>query len=310
MGAQLPRLAAPLPGAFVRRIHEAFGADGLAWLARLPSLLVDLAARWEVVLGPPFELSYNYVLPATRVDGTAAVLKIGVPVAENRREIAALRVYDGHGACRVIQSDVERCAMLLERVVPGDMLVRLVRTDDEQATRIGARLLRTLWRPVPATAGATFKPLAEWFVRAFDRHRAEYGGPGPLPAYVFDAGVALAGALLDSAPAPVLLHGDFHHYNVLSATRTDWLAIDPKGMTGDRGYDVGPFICNPHPQDGPRSPALLNRRLDILAEELEYDRPRLREWSIAHAVLSACWSAESHGRGWEAAVAVAEMLLG
>jgi streptomycin 6-kinase len=299
----------PVPAAFARRIHESFGADGDAWLERLPSLLVDLAAQWDLLLGPPFELSYNYVAPATRADGTAAVLKIGVPVAENWREIAALRVYDGNGACHVIESDLERCAMLLERVVPGEMLVRLVRTDDEHATRIGASVLRELWRPVPAASGGTFRPVAEWFSRAFDRHQAAYGGPGPLPAHVFDAGVAIARALLESAPAPVLLHGDFHHYNVLSATRTAWLAIDPKGMTGDRGYDVGPFICNPRRRDGPLSPPLLRRRLDILAGELEYDRARLRDWGIAHAVLSACWSAENHGRGWRAAVSAAEMLM-
>ena len=45
--------------------------------------------------------------------------------------------------------------------------------------------------------------------------------------------------------AKVVLHGDFHHYNVLSAQRANWLAIDPKGMLGDPGYEVGPFLCNP-----------------------------------------------------------------
>ncbi|MEA2639712.1 MAG: hypothetical protein QOF51_1106 [Chloroflexota bacterium] len=42
---------------------------------------------------------------------------------------------------------------------------------------------------------------------------------------------------------------------------------------------------------------------------LDYDRGRLRNWGIAHAMLSACWSAEDEGAGWEDAVAVAEMLL-
>ncbi|MDQ6673573.1 MAG: aminoglycoside phosphotransferase family protein [Chloroflexota bacterium] len=297
-----------VPAAFARCIRDSFGADGQVWLQGLAALLADLAAEWELSIGAPFELSYNYVVAAKQRDGTPAVLKIGVPRAEIRREQSALSLYAGDGACRVIRSDFERCAMLLERVEPGEMLVRLVRADDEQATRIGARLLRKLWRPVPAEACPTLRPVSEWFA-AFDRHRQAYDGPGPLPRRVFDAGVAAATTLLDSAPAPVLLHGDFHHYNVLSARREDWLAIDPKGMTGDRGYDVGPFMCNPRPSDGPLSPAMLQRRLDILAEELEYDRARLRDWSIAHAVLSACWSAEDHSTGWQAAVNVAEMLL-
>jgi len=298
-----------VPEAYARTLREAFGEAGVAWLARLPSLLADLAARWELTLGAPFELSYNYVAPAVRADGTRAVLKIGVTPSENFRELAALLVYDGDGACRVLESDARRCAMLLERAVPGDMLVGLVSADDDRATRIGARVLRRLWRPVPAESASTFKPLAEWFTRAFERHRLAFGGAGPLPERVFAAAVDVARALLESWPAPVLLHGDFHHYNVLSATRTAWLAIDPKGMTGDPGYDVGPFVCNPRPADG-WSPELLCRRLDILAEELDYDRARLRDWSVAHAVLSACWSVEEHD-GTQAghAIIAAEMLL-
>jgi streptomycin 6-kinase len=299
--------ASPVPDAFASRIREAFGADGTAWLARLASLLIDLAARWELALGAPFELSYNYVAPAVRRDGTPAVLKLGVPRGEISREIAALQLYAGDGACRLLESDVERCAMLLERVMPGKALAGVVRIDDDQATRIGARVLRALWRPVPAGSTPTFRPLAEWFA-AFDRHRLAYGGAGPLPARVFEAGVDIARSLLESAPVPVVLHGDFHHYNILSATRADWLAIDPKGMAGDPGYDVGPFVCNPRPGDG-WSPQLLHRRLDILAHELDYDRARLRDWSIAYAVLSACWSAEDHGHGWDTEITAAETLL-
>jgi hypothetical protein len=54
--------------------------------------------------------------------------------------------------------------------------------------------------------------------------------------------------------------------------------------------------------------AQLSRRLKVLAEELRYDRRRLRDWRIAHALLSACWSIEDHGDGWQHAVATAEAL--
>jgi streptomycin 6-kinase len=305
-------VAAPVPAEFARRIRGTFKADGEAWLTRLPSLLVDLAREWELAsLGGPFELSFNYVVPVVRLDGTRAVLKVGVPQGELWREMAALQAYGGDGACRLLRADAPRGALLLEQVTPGEMLVGLVAGDDDQATRIGARVLRKLWRPVPTSADESFMPVAEWFTRAFDRYRADYpGGGGPLPESVFEAGVSVARGLLDSASAPVLLHGDFHHYNILSATRAGWLAIDPKGMTGDRGYDVGPFVDNPSTRGwSARSPQLLRRRLDILAEELTYDRARLRDWSLAYSVLSACWSAEDQSDGWHHAIATAEMLL-
>jgi streptomycin 6-kinase len=82
------------------------------------------------------------------------------------------------------------------------------------------------------------------------------------------------------------------------------LAIDPKGMLLDPGHRVGPFPCNP--QLSP--PSLPHRRLNSLSEELDYDRDRLGDWSIAHAALSACWSADDEGSGWEDAITVAESL--
>jgi streptomycin 6-kinase len=78
-------------------------------------------------------------------------------------------------------------------------------------------------------------------------------------------------------------------------------------MLGDPGYEVGPFLLNPH--GPPKSGSLLARRLDIFAEVLGYDRARLREWAIAHAVLSAAWSAEDFGDGWQNAIAMAQTLI-
>lgn len=308
-GNATPIPATPIPATFARNIRDVYGQEGERWLRDLPALVGELARQWGVALGPPFGLSYNYVAAAMRrSDGTEVVLKVGFPNPELEREMAALRLYGGEGICRLLEVDETRHAMLLERLRPGEMLAELARTDDAAATRIGAEVMRTLWRPVPDSAdGGIFRPLAEWF-RAFDRHRAAFGGPGPFPSSVLDRAESLARELLGSAPSPVLLHGDFHHYNVLSAQRAPWLAIDPKGMLGDPGYEVGPFLLNPNQDVWIGQPEVLRRRLDILADELAYDRARLRDWGFVHALLSACWSAEDHGDGWQGSLAAAEML--
>jgi streptomycin 6-kinase len=298
-----------LPSPFERRIREAPGVAGEAWLRELPSLVGDLVERWRLTLGPPFEFSFNYVARARRADGSEAVLKVGPWGGELVQEIRALRRYAGDGVCRLLEADEERRALLLERIRPGGLLLGLAAADDDAATRVGARLMRRLWRPVPEPAGRSqFRPLAEWFA-AFARHRAAYGGPGPFPPAVLERADSLADELLGSAPTEVLLHADFHHYNVLSAEREPWLAIDPKGMIGDPGYEAGPFLLNPWLDPEGKEPALLRRRLDILADELDYDRARLRDWGIAHAVLSACWSAEDLGDGWQGAIATAQNLI-
>lgn len=296
-----------LPEAFIQHNLAAFGEVGASWLQRLPEILATLVQRWDLVLGPPFPLSYNYVAPVQRADGSAAVLKVGTPNEELRQEMLALRRYAGDGICRLLQADEDRYAMLLERVLPGETLVSLARTADEAATRVAARIMRRLWRPVSLDEG--FLPIGVWFENAFRRHRAEYGGAGPFPADVFLRAEALARELLDATAAPVLLHGDLHHDNILSAERSPWLAIDPKGVTGDSGFDVGQFLLNPDFGGAQVRRPILCRRLAVFAEELNEDRRRLRDWAFVENVLSACWSAEDGGAGWRTAITAAETLL-
>ena len=85
-----------VPNDFARTIVELYDDAGTAWLDRLPVLLAECEQRWSLTVGPPFvPLSYNYVAPAIRADGTEVVLKAGVPNPELLTEIAALRLYDG-----------------------------------------------------------------------------------------------------------------------------------------------------------------------------------------------------------------------
>ena len=303
-------MSVKVPGQFANRIRQNLGDAGDRWLRHLPALVADLSEHWEIAVGAPFDLSYNYVARARRRDGADAVLKIAPPWGDGElnREIHALCVYGGNCACRMLESDLANNAMLLERLRPGDMLTSVAAVDDDQATRIGADVMRRLWRPAAdLPEPGLFKPLAGWF-NAFPRHRAAHAGPGPFPPVVLEYAEAIVPDLLASSPGDVLLHGDIHHYNVLSSER-GWLVIDPKGMVGDPGYEVGPFVLNPEISSQVKSRALLNRRLDILADDLDYDRQRLRDWAIAHAVLSACWTAEEGRDGWQATIAAAENLI-
>ncbi len=107
--------------------------------------------------------------------------------------------------------------------------------------------------------------------------------------------------------APVLLHGDLHHDNILSADREPWLAIDPKGVVGEAEYEVGAFVRN-RLFAGPKPEMLLARRVDQFVDELGFDRERIVGWSLAQAVLSAWWSFEDSGHVWNEAIACAELL--
>jgi streptomycin 6-kinase len=102
-----------------------------------------------------------------------------------------------------------------------------------------------------------------------------------------------------SAAPSVVLHGDLHQDNILAAQRMPWLGIDPKGVIGEPAYEVGALLRNFFPDlwqtENPGE--VLARRVDVLAEELGFDRERIRGWGIYQAVLSAWWSVEDEGQG-------------
>ncbi len=294
-----------IPSNFTRTTRELYGPSGEAWLARLPALLAECAARWSLTLLPPFELSYNYVAPAVRADGTEVVIKIGHPNSEIRHELAALRVYGGEGMVQLLEADDENCALVLERIRPGETLATL--PDDEQATRIAAEVMRKLWRPLPP--GHAFRSVAEWAAGLRGLREMFGGGTGPLDKKLVEQAEAQFADLLGSMTKLVLLHGDLHHYNILSAIRQPWLALDPKGIAGEPEYEVGQFLLNPFDLLARPAPGrILNRRLEIFAEVLGFDKQRLRAWGMAHAVLSAWWSIEDHGHGGKDAMECARLM--
>jgi streptomycin 6-kinase len=120
---------------------------------------------------------------------------------------------------------------------------------------------------------------------------------------------ALFAELIPSQSELVVLHGDLHHFNVLAAQREPWLAVDPKGVVGEPAYDMGAFLHNPTELlNTPHPGRVLERRIDLLAEELDLDRSRVRGWAISQAVLAAYWGWEDGGRVWEEALTFAELL--
>jgi streptomycin 6-kinase len=201
------------------------------------------------------------VYAARRDDGTPVVLKLpDLDDWEAEHEVDALAYWDGDGAVGVLEHDHERRALLLERLVPGTSAWSV---DEDEATRAVAGVLRRLG--VEALPGHPFRPLAD-----AAREWAE-DFPELRPA--------VEELLADPAPQ-VLLHQDLHGGNVLRH-HDDWVAIDPKPLVGDPAFDVASLVRDRRPI---RDRRVLERRLDLLADELGHDRERMRLWSWVHAV--------------------------
>ena len=128
-------------------------ASRMTWLRLLPDVIRRLQERWALSLDAPFNgCSCSWVAPATRRDGSRAVLKLGIPHMEGAHELQGLRIWDGDPTVRLLDADDEWNAMLLEACEPGVTLGQLPEPDQDVVI---ARLLRRLWqKPARAVSAA------------------------------------------------------------------------------------------------------------------------------------------------------------
>jgi streptomycin 6-kinase len=257
------------------------------WLERLPDTLRNLERRWSLTLGTPFDgenVSCAWVAPVSIVDGSSAVLKIGMPHMEGEHEIQGLRFWNGDPTVRVLEADDDLGAMLLERCEPGTVLRAL--PESEQDVVI-AGLLQRLWR-LPA-APHPFRPLSAMLKQWSEETLAD-ACRWPDSGLVRE-GLRLFQELPRTAPREVLLATDLHAGNVLRSKREPWLVIDPKPFLGDPAYDATQHLFNCDARLRWDPDGTIGRIADLLL----VDRERVRLWMFARAAAGPRddWSEKS-----------------
>jgi len=236
---------------------------------------------WALIAdGEPIVTSNSHLLPV-RMGNTAAMLKI----SRDKQEIIGgllMQWWDGNGAARVFARRDE--AILMERAQGTISLAAMARSgEDEEACKILCAVAERLHvepkKPIPAVT-----PLSDRFsdLLAFD------GKDGILGRCA-----RAARAVLAEQRDIAILHGDLHHENVLDFRERGWLAIDPKGLRGERYFDYANIFCNPDLSDATYAiatqPNLFESRLGVVTKAANLDRSRLLHWILAWAGLSAVW---------------------
>jgi streptomycin 6-kinase len=183
---------------------------------------------------------------------------------------------------------------------------------DAAATSIACSVIRSLHSDATDVDTQRFTSVSD-LGKGFGRLRAEFnGGVGPFPELLVEEAERLWLELDSSAGKRVLLHGDLHHDNIISATRLPWLAIDPKGYVGDAAFEPGAVLRNlwqdRHVISNPAK--TIESGIDQFADELDIDWERVRGWALAQAVLSVWWSYEDNDPDWADSLEIAEMIAG
>ncbi|OIV35391.1 hypothetical protein BIV57_21915 [Mangrovactinospora gilvigrisea] len=267
------------------------GDEGRGWLERLPALVEESAARWDLTELDPVRPGgvRSLVLLGTR-DGGPVALKLAAPGEPTAAEAAALGRWDGHGAVRLL--DRAEDALLLERLRPEQSLRSL---PEERAMLEAAEVLRRLWIDPGEGPAGSVPDAAALTDRWTEPLRA-------LPAGLPDGAEAIAAAalearaeLLAAPPETHLLHGDFHQGGVLAGDRQPWTAVGPRPLRGERAFDLAGLALDRLETllAEPGAQAAVRRRLHRLADALDVDRARLRGWSLflAAARGAAAWQA-------------------
>jgi streptomycin 6-kinase len=151
-----------------------------------PHSFSDVSRDWQLELGEAHDMSFHWVVDVRRSDGTAAVLKLGPPEPPDLAlEAHALAWYGGSGAVRLLELDLDRGALLLERAVPGTMARFLVPQRDIVATAAIITVMRRLHRTSTvdsSSIGNTGMPdLVSRDLPAFADHLRRYLGDAPIP---------------------------------------------------------------------------------------------------------------------------------
>ena len=301
-----------VPDALAASHGKFFGDSGHAWVAALPRLAADCLDRWALRSdGPPMCGAVALVLPVRLADGTAAVLKLQPIDEETTGEPAALRAWDGHGAVRLLRHDPNSGAMLLERLDADHTLATV--PDDLAALQILSELLARL---TAVTAPPRMRRLADIAAAMLDRvpHALAL-----LPTTDRPLIQRCAGAVTELLPeaGDRLLHWDLHYDNVLASHPADhrepWLAIDPKPLAGDPGFELLAALHNRWDDVVATGnvPRAIRIRFDQMTEVLGLDRQRAAGWTLGRVLQNMLWEAESGDTVWHTDPdrAVAQALL-
>ena len=184
--------------------------------------------------------------------------------------------------------------MLLERLDAGHSLASV--EDDMAALRILSEILARLVAVPPPPGLRRLTDIAARLLNAAPGASTRLADPAERRLML-----ACAAAVdeLKEEPGHQLLHWDLHYDNVLAPVpgsgREPWLAIDPKPLVGDPGFELLPALWNRW-HDVEASGDIrraVRRRFDLMTEVVGLDRQSAAGWTLGRVLQNAVWTVES-----------------
>jgi streptomycin 6-kinase len=223
------------------------------------------------------------------------MLKIAL-IEEERIGGQLMKWWNGQGAAKVFLQDEN--AILMERAIGSRSLKEMASSNqDDEASAIICSVVSKLHSVSHKTSPEKMVPLSRWFKSLEMIAEKEKN--------LLKKSWLTAQHLLRKPREITVLHGDIHHQNILDFGTQGWLAIDPKGLLGERYFDYANIFCNPDEETATK-PGRLEKQAHLISELAKLDYQRLLQWILAYAGLSAAWHLEE-GTNANLALEVAEL---
>jgi streptomycin 6-kinase len=240
-----------------------------------------MALSWDLTELTALPSAHHYLFSGFQ-NKIPIVLKLSANLESLKQEAAALRAFSLQSAIQIL--DEEEGALLLERALPGTSLKTYFPHQEETSLKIVCDLIQKL-HEAPTPQQHNFPRVRDW-LSVLDTEV-------PIPPHYLEKAHAFKNQLLETSDAPVLLHGDLHHDNILK-TETGGVMIDPKGVMGEPAYEVAAFIRNPLTDwiNSPEASRIIQKRIDYFATTLSIEPKRIQQWCFVQAVLGWVWALE------------------
>ncbi|MFC5451235.1 aminoglycoside phosphotransferase family protein [Paenibacillus aestuarii] len=268
----------------IETIRSRFGND---FYEKVLSVIQTYSDKWELndfQLIPSY--SANLVVRCHSAHFGSAVLKIGNP-ASISTEYETLSQYKGRRFCKGHDVDVENGVILEECVRPGTSL------RDEASLHKRLTVFSSLYNGLHIEPKKTdiYPTYTGWVSRITDYMSKREDCPEMYLHMRKAKDICLAVASLYSQK--MLLHGDFHHDNILLSGHDIYKIIDPKGVIGDPVFDVPRFILNEF--EDAKTQELHEKIIEIisiLAKSLHIPKQILKQCLYVETAMGVCWSVE------------------
>ncbi|NCA67841.1 MAG: aminoglycoside resistance protein [Clostridia bacterium] len=187
--------------------------------------------------------SINCIFKCTSKKHGDSILKIGKSSDETQSEYNALSEYEDSRFCRVYEADISNGALLIEQIIPGTQL-RAV-SDIDKRLDLFCKVFEDLHKQ--PSVKSKYPTYMRWVSRiaSFMRDKTDFK---KLSDYMNEA-ERICRDLCGKYTEEMLLHGDLHHDNILLGNDNQYHIIDPKGVVGDRVFDIPRFVLNEFEDD-------------------------------------------------------------